>query len=90
MPPIDRELANWYTSTHPQSHFRSRLIAARALPDGGRLSVLNREFTMRDPSGEGRTRMLASPDELLAVLDEHFGLHFDAGTTFSCPALDWA
>jgi len=47
MPPIDRELANWFTSTHPQSHFRSRLVAARAAPDGVRLAVLNNEFTTR-------------------------------------------
>ena len=30
MPPIDREVANWFTSTHPQSHFRDRLMVAPA------------------------------------------------------------
>jgi N-hydroxyarylamine O-acetyltransferase len=38
MPAIDREVANWYTSTHPQSSFKSRLLAARALPEGRRVS----------------------------------------------------
>jgi hypothetical protein len=33
--------------------------------------------------------MLTSPDELLTVLAEHFGLHFPAGTRFPCEALDW-
>ncbi len=47
MPPIDRELANWFTSTHPQSHFRNRLMVARALPEGRRLALLNRDFTIR-------------------------------------------
>ena len=90
MPGIDRELANWYTSTHPQSLFRNRLVAARALPDGCRLTLQNRDFSTRDRSGHAVTRALASPDELLDVLDQHFGLRFPAGTTFTCPALDWA
>ena len=34
MPLIDRIVANWYTSTHPGSHFKNRLLVARALPDG--------------------------------------------------------
>ncbi len=88
MPPIDRIVANWYTSTHPESHFKHRLIAARALPEG-RLTLLDRELTIRDRSGRGDARMLTSPDELLAVLDEQFGLTFPAGTRFPCSGLDW-
>jgi len=89
MPPIDRELANWFTSAHPQSHFKNRLIAARALPDGGRLTLLNRELTIRSRSGEARTRQLATPAELVSVLDEAFSLRFPAETVFPCEALDW-
>jgi len=87
MPPIDRELGNWFTSAHPQSHFKSRLVVARAIA-GGRLSILNREFTVRR-GGVAETRLLASPAELLGVLAEHFDLRFPAGTVFPCPALDW-
>ena len=89
MPPIDRIVANWYTSTHPTSHFRDRLVVARALPDGGRLSVLNRELTVRSRDGVARTTPIESPDALLAVLADRFGLAFPAGTHFHCPALDW-
>ncbi len=89
MPPIDREVANWFTSAHPQSHFKSRLVVARALPNGGRANILNRELTIRRRDGTADHRMLESPEELLSVLDEHFGLHFEPGTRFSCPALDW-
>ncbi len=89
MPPIDRELANWFTSTHPQSHFRSRLMAARALPDGGRLTLVNRELSTRRRTGEAETRTLRTPGELLDVLAADFGLHFPSGTVFPCPALDW-
>ena len=89
MPPIDRELANWYTSTHPQSHFRGRLMAARAAPDGVRLSLLNREFTVRRGADILEQRQLATPEELLAVLAEHFGLSFPAGTRFGPPGSPW-
>lgn len=89
MPPIDREVGNWYTSAHPQSHFKSRLVVARARPDGGRVSILNRELTIRRRGGDADTRAIESPDELLVLLAEHFGLHFAPGTSFTCPALDW-
>ena len=89
MPPIDRELANWYTSTHPQSHFRSRLVAARAAPAGVRLTLLNHEFTLRHADGRAEKRELATPDELLDVLARHFGLHFPAGTRFGPPGSPW-
>ena len=89
MPAIDRVVANWYTSTHPESSFKQRLTVARALPGGRRLTLLNRELTLRERDGRATTRVIASPDELLAVLAEQFGLVFPAGTRFSCPALDW-
>lgn len=57
---------------------------------GGRISILNRELTLRDHSGTKTTRLLQSPEELLAALREHFGLRFPAGTEFPCPALDWS
>lgn len=88
MPEIDREVSNWYTSTHPRSHFRDRLIVARATSDG-RIVLVNRELSFRDANGIATTRMLTTPDELLAVLAEHFALHFPAGTRFPCPGLDW-
>ena len=89
MPLIDREVANWYTSAHPGSHFKNRLLVARALPDGGRLTLLNRELTVRQRDGSAERQLLSSPDELLAVLEEKFGLSFPARTRFHCEALDW-
>ena len=86
MPLIDRELANWWTSTNPESKFRQNLMAARAPRDGTRCAILNREFTRRRGAEVLEKRELASPAELLAVLAEHFGLHFPAGTRFDYPA----
>jgi N-hydroxyarylamine O-acetyltransferase len=89
MPEIDRIVGNWYTSAHPGSHFKNRLTVARAGLDGERRSLLNRELTVRRRDGRADRRAIEDPDELLAVLDEQFGLRFTAGTRFSCPALDW-
>ena len=89
MPPIDRELANWFTSAHPQSHFRNRLLVARAAPGGRRLTILNNEFTTRQADGRADKREIKSPDELLAILAENFGLHFPPGTRFGPPGSPW-
>jgi N-hydroxyarylamine O-acetyltransferase len=89
MPAIDREVGNWYTSAHPQSHFKARLTVARALPEGRRITLLNRELTLRERDGSATHRMIETPDELLAVLADQFGLVFPPGTRFPCPALDW-
>lgn len=88
MPEIDRVVGNWYTSAHPQSHFKERLIAARATPTG-RLTLVNRELTRRGRDGVGHSRMLASPDELLAALADEFNLRLPPDTRFPCPGLDW-
>jgi N-hydroxyarylamine O-acetyltransferase len=89
MPAIDRIVANWYTSTHPDSHFKHRFLVARALPEGRRTTILNREFSVRERDGKADERPIATPDELLALLDEKFELTFPAGTQFPCSGLVW-
>jgi N-hydroxyarylamine O-acetyltransferase len=89
MPLIDRELANWFTSAHPASHFRNRLIAARALPDGARLALLNDELKTRGSDGHATVRKINSPGELPDVLAESFGLRFPAGTKFGTGPAPW-
>ncbi|HEX7840561.1 MAG TPA: arylamine N-acetyltransferase [Kofleriaceae bacterium] len=89
MLPIDREVGNWYTSAHPRSNFKQRLIVARTLPEGQRISLLNRELTVRDRDSRADHRLIGSPDELLEVLEARFGLAFPPGTRFPCPGLDW-
>ena len=89
MPPIDRELANWWTSTNPESRFRQNLMAGRAGADGLRRAILNREFTVRRRAEVLEKREIADADELLAVLAQHFDLHFPAGTRFGPPGAVW-
>jgi N-hydroxyarylamine O-acetyltransferase len=39
VPPVDIELGNWFTSTHPTSRFLTGLIVAGVRPDGSRVSL---------------------------------------------------
>lgn len=89
MPAIDRELGNWWTSTHPASKFRQSLMVALARPDGTRYGLLNREFTHRRGAEVIERFDLAGADHLLAVLAERFGLRFPSGTRFGEGEQPW-
>jgi N-hydroxyarylamine O-acetyltransferase len=86
MSPIDREMGNWYTSTHPRSHFREHLMVARATPEG-RVILSDSEFTWRQRDGSAKSRVLQTHGELLDTLAAHFDLNFPGNTRFACPAL---
>ncbi len=87
-PPIDFEVGNWFSCSHPRAHFTNTLVVARALPDG-RVTLLNRERTRRLADGRAEKRELATPDELLDVLRRDFGLDFAPGTRFGTPGSPW-
>lgn len=74
MPPIDRELANWWTSAHPQSRFRNNLIVADACRDGSRRALINREFTIRPRHEEAVKREINSRAGLAELLRTEFAL----------------
>jgi N-hydroxyarylamine O-acetyltransferase len=74
MPEIDRTVANWYTSTHPASRFRTSLVVARATASG-RLHVANRRLRERDRDGALlREVVFDDPEALRAALRAEFGL----------------
>lgn len=89
MPAIDREVGNWFTSGHPASHFKNRLIVARAAPSGRRITLQNDELSIRERDGRAEKRHVASPEALLSVLAEHFGLVFPEGTRFGAQGAPW-
>ncbi|MCX5742807.1 MAG: arylamine N-acetyltransferase, partial [Proteobacteria bacterium] len=89
MPPIDREVANWFTSTHPSSHFKNRLLVARALPDGGRLGLLDRELSRRARDGRATKHTIDSHAELVDVLAAEFGIAVPAGARIEHATLAW-
>ncbi len=69
---IDYEVANWYVSTCPASHFTAGLIVARPGP-GARYVLRNNEFGMHTSDGTER-RVLTSASELREVLTRVFGI----------------
>lgn len=87
MHPIDRELGNWYTSAHPESSFRNRLVVALAR-EQGRTTLQNWELKQRAADGRTSSRLVSSPEELLEVLAQEFGLIFEPGTRFACSGLE--
>ena len=68
----DYELANWYTATHPESHFRHRLIVTRTTPDA-RHVLAGAQLTVRSPDGATERRVLDA-DQIERELAERFGL----------------
>jgi N-hydroxyarylamine O-acetyltransferase len=68
---VDCIVSNHYVSTHPASRFVSNLIAARTASDR-RLSLSNREFTIRRPDQLPERRTLADSTEIRNVLESEF------------------
>lgn len=69
--PADYRVSNYWTSTHPDSHFVTGLTVARAAP-GRRLTLRNREFAERTTDGTTIKRTLATAAEIRAVLQNQF------------------
>ena len=86
MPPIDREMGNWFTSSHPNSHFKSKLMAARATV-GGRVTLMNRDLTHRHRDGSSQTRRIDTHNELLDILDHEFNIQLAPETRITCAGL---
>jgi len=82
MPLIDREVGNWYTSTHPQSHFARDMMVARAQSGGRRVALLNGELKERQRDGHADVTRVASSEQLLELLEASFGIVLPAGTRF--------
>ncbi len=81
--PVDYEMANHFTSTHPRSPFVLNLTAQRA--QRHRRSILrNRDLVVHE--GECvRTSTVRDADHLLEVLAAEFDLVFGAETRFAKP-----
>jgi N-hydroxyarylamine O-acetyltransferase len=78
--PVDYEVANYFTATHPDSIFRKMLTAQRTTPEA-RYSLRNRTFIV-ERAGEVREETLTNDDELRSVLAKTFGLEIPPETRF--------
>lgn len=72
---VDFETANWFTSTHPDSHFRHALRVALTTPQA-RYALLNDRLTVRRPDGEVE-RSTLSVQDLETVLSDTFGMRME-------------
>lgn len=68
--PIDIAVANWYTATHPSSHFRHQLIVARASAEA-RYVLRDNRLTIRFTDGRVEQAYLTA-DEIEAALADLF------------------
>ncbi|MEO6801495.1 MAG: arylamine N-acetyltransferase [Rhodanobacter sp.] len=78
-PMIDYVVANYYVSTHSASRFVNNLILGRT-PRDRRLSLFNREFTVRRTGYEPERRILRDVAELRQVVEHEFLLRIPAGS----------
>ena len=86
---IDREVANWWTSTSPSAKFAKNLMASRALPNGERIGILSSQLIRRRGAEVLEETHISSADELLEVLWTNFGLEFPSQTRFGSGDKPW-
>jgi N-hydroxyarylamine O-acetyltransferase len=86
--PLDFEMGNLFSCTHPQARFLNCLVVTLVRPDR-RVIVFNRELIWRHRDGRVESRTIESPEDLLQILGEHYGLHFPPGTRFGPPGSAW-
>jgi N-hydroxyarylamine O-acetyltransferase len=70
---VDLEAANWFTSTHPNSVFKSQLMVTRTT-DAARYVLVDGLLTVRRPGGAAWSRHFLDADALEACLARDFGL----------------
>jgi N-hydroxyarylamine O-acetyltransferase len=78
--PVDYEVSNYFTSTHPTSIFVRMMIAQLPGVDR-RLTLLNRKLIERTPQGTSET-LLPGDEAVLDTLARDFSLHFPPETRF--------
>lgn len=72
--PIDFQMANWYTSTFPSSHFRHQLSVALA-GEGKRFGLRNNQLSIHHINGKIEKKELITVKELMDVLENIFELN---------------
>ena len=70
---VDYEVANWYVSTYPDSHFLHALLAARPAP-GRRYGLRDNELSIHTMGGPTEKRLISDSIELRGVLADLFRL----------------
>ncbi len=76
VPPIDIELSNWFTCTHPESRFVTRLLVTEHGADGSRttLSDFSDEMVLSVQTPTGSKREPVARETVPELLERRFGL----------------
>jgi N-hydroxyarylamine O-acetyltransferase len=76
VPEVDIELSNWFTCTHPQSRFVTRLLVTEHGQDGSRttLSDFSGEMVLSVQTPAGSKREPVARADVTDVLEQRFGL----------------
>lgn len=85
-PDVDFVVGNHYTSTHPDSPFRNRLML-RIATDAGSVSVMNREVTVARGASTS-SMLLADRAALSAMLSADFGIDLPEVASLRVPAVE--
>lgn len=86
--PIDFELGNHFTATHPGSIFRQIIMMSIVTPSG-RVSVMNRDMTIHD-NGNVTPKQIAERAHFRELLIEHYGFDLPEFDTLRIPAIpEW-
>ncbi|HLP82722.1 MAG TPA: arylamine N-acetyltransferase [Phycisphaerales bacterium] len=89
MPMVDREIANWWTSTHPESKFRNNVLVARVGEGGTRRGIQNRQYIHRKAGAIIASREISDHAELVELLARDFGIVLPAGSRIAASNLTW-
>jgi len=86
--PIDFELGNWFSCTHPRAMFVNNLVVSRVDP-AGRHSIFNREYTWRTLDGQAHTSPIGSMEQMRTLLGEQFAIQLPDSSSFTIPSAPW-
>jgi len=76
--PPEREVANWYASTHPDSIFTKSLMAARSIGEN-RYALLDNRFRVYRGDGSIEESTISTPEHLGSVLRNNFNINLPQG-----------
>lgn len=76
--PSDWQVANWFTSTHPESTFTRNLMAARSTADC-LYGLFNSELRLHYRDGRNERRVLKDAGEITTALQIEFGIRLPLG-----------
>lgn len=75
--PIDLDISNWYLSTHPDSHFKNRLILSK-VDENARYTYTDHVLNIRSGDGEKEAVAIENDIQLYEILMNTFGLKENA------------